>query len=158
MAKTTKTTKSTTAKESAPKKAAPAKDATSEKKATPAKKAEPVANVAPEKKAAPAKKAATTKKAAAPKKAAAKSEPASKLEKACKDAVAKFQKMEGDQYKDILEKLEWCIGSYNYDKNPEGLVQYGKQASDLLKEARKENPKKISQKLIDDLDKALAGL
>lgn len=155
MAKTTKTTKSTTAKESAPKKAAPAKDATSEKKATPAKKAEPVASAAPEKKAAPAKKEATAKKAA-PKKAAAKSEPASKLEKACKDAVAKFQKMEGDQYKDILEKLEWCIGSYNYDKNPEGLVQYGKQASDLLKEARKENPKKISQKLVEDLDKALA--
>ncbi|WPP52332.1 hypothetical protein [Catalinimonas niigatensis] len=157
MAKTTKTTKSTTAKESAPKKAAPAKDATSEKKATPAKKAEPVASAAPEKKAAPAKKEATAKKAA-PKKAAAKSEPASKLEKACKDAVAKFQKMEGDQYKDILEKLEWCIGSYNYDKNPEGLVQYGKQASDLLKKARKENPKKVSQKLVEDLDKALAGL
>lgn len=144
MAKTTKTTKSTTAKESAPKKAAPAKDATSEKKAAPAKKAEPSKNAAPAKKAAPKKTAAT-------------SEPASKLEKACKDAVAKFQKMEGDKYKDILEKLEWCIGSYNYDKNPEGLVQYGKQASELLKEARKEKPKQVPQKLVDDLDKALAA-
>lgn len=156
MAKTTKTTKSTTAKESAPKKATPAKEATSEKKAAPVKQAEPLKNAPTAKKAEPSKSAAPAKKAA-PKKAAAKSEPASKLEKACKDAVAKFQKMEGDQYKDILEKLEWCIGSYNYDRNPEGLVQYGKQASDLLKEARKKDPKKVSQKLVEDLDKALAA-
>ncbi len=154
MAKTTKTTKSTTAKESS------AKDANTEKKAAPVKSAASAKKAEPAKKAAPAKtstpKGATSK--AAPKKVATKSEPALKLEKACKDAVAKLQKMEGNQYKDILEKLEWCIGSYNYDKNPEGLVQYGKEASGILKEARQKAPSKVSQKLIEDLDKAIAGL
>lgn len=134
MAKTTKTTNSTTAKkETAPKKPAAAK-----------------APAAATKKAAPAKKAA-------PKKAAPSVDPALKLEKVCKDAAAKFQKLDGEKYKEIKEKLEWCIGSYNYDKNPEGLVQYGSQAADLLKEVRKESPKKVSKKLVDDLDKALAG-
>jgi hypothetical protein len=140
MAKTTKTTNSTTAK----KESAPKKGPVSAKSTDAPKKAAPV------KKAAPAKKAA-------PKKATAKSDPALKLEKACKDAAAKFQSLDGEKYKEIQEKLEWCIGSYNYDKNPEGLVQYGSQASNLLKEARKENPKKVSKKLVDDLDKALAG-
>lgn len=133
MAKTTKTTSATTAKkEAAPKKGPVAKNASTTAK-----------------KAAPTKKAAT-------KKSAASADPAVKLEKACKDAVAKFQKMDGGQYKEIQEKLEWCIGSYNYDKNPEGLVEYGNKAANILKEVRKDSPRKVSKKLVDDLDNALA--
>jgi hypothetical protein len=138
MAKSTKTTKSTTAQETAPKKGAAPKTAPAAK-----------ADAAP-KKAAPAKKAAT-------KKTTAKVDPASKLEKACKDAAAKLQTMEDGKYQEIREKLEWCIGSYNYDKNPEGLLEYGRKASDALKSAREESPKKVSKKLVDDLDKALAS-
>ena len=109
-------------------------------------------------KAAPKAKAAGTTKKAAPKKAGASSsaDPAAELAKQCQQVAAKFDKMEGDKYAEIKEKLEWCLGSYNYDKNPAGLADYGKQAVEKLKEARQEKPRQISQKLIDDLEKALA--
>jgi len=131
MAKTSKTTKSAEAKKAAPKKGATTNTASTPKKAAPAKKA-------------PAKKTTT------------KADPATQLEKACKDVVAKLQKMENGQHQELREKLEWCIGSYNYDKNPEGMVEYGKKASGALKEIREESPRKVSKKLVDDLDKALA--
>jgi len=131
MAKTSKTTKSTEAKKAAPKKAASARAAS-----------------AVPKKTAPAKKAPTKK--------ATKADPAEQLEKVCKDVVAKFQKMENGEHQELREKLEWCIGSYSYDKNPQGLVDYGHQASSVLKGIREESPRKVSKKLVDDLDKALA--
>jgi len=132
MAKSSKTAKSTEANESAPKKAENAKPASSPKKTPPMKKG-------------PTKKTADQ------------ADPATKLEKACKDAVAKLQTMENGKYQEIREKLEWCIGSYNYDKNPEGLIEYGKKASDAFKELREENPRKVSKKLVEDLDKALGS-
>lgn len=131
MAKTSKTTKSAEAKKASPKKGAAASVSSTPKKAAPAKKA-------------PTKK--TT----------AKVDPGTQLEKVCKDAVAKLQKMDDGKYQEVREKLEWCIGSYNYDKNPVGIVEYGRKAADALKEAREENPRKVSKKLVTDLDKALA--
>ena len=132
MAKTSKTTKSAEAKKTEPKKGASAKAASGVTK-----------------KAAPAKKAPT-------KKSTAKADPAEQLEKVCKDVVAKLQKLENGMYQDVRQNLEWCIGSYSYDKNPEGLVKYGREASEKLKEVRAESPRKVSKKLVDDLDKALA--
>ncbi|MGB3778663.1 MAG: hypothetical protein WA960_09925 [Tunicatimonas sp.] len=116
-----------------------------------------------------AKKTSTTKTAAkkapakassAPKKAATKkstADPAAELAKQCQQAATKLEKMEDDKYAEIQGKLEWCIGSYNYDKNPAGLAEYGKQALDHLKQAREEKPRKISQKVIDDLEKAVSN-
>ena len=132
MAKTSKTTSSTEAKKTPPKKGPVAKSNAATKKATPAKKA-PV------------------------KKATAKVDPATQLENACKNAVAKFQKIDEGKYQELREKLEWCIGSYNYDKNPEGMVEYGRKASDTFKEIRKDSPRKVAKKLVDDLDKALSN-
>ena len=110
----------TTAKSKTEKAAkAPAAKKTEAKAATPAKK-KPAAK-------APAKKAA-------PKKATA--DPGAALVKQCQQVIAKFDKMDGDQYKETKGKLEWCLGSYNYDKNPDGLVKYGKDAVAQLKEAR----------------------
>lgn len=131
MAKTSKTTKPADAQKASPKKGTAAKVSSTPKKSAPAKKA-------------PTKKTA------------AKVDPGTQLEKACKDAVAKLQKMDDGKYQEVREKLEWCIGSYNYDKNPEGIVEYGRRAADVLKEAREENPRKVSKKLVTDLDNALA--
>lgn len=131
MAKTSKTTNSAEAKKASPKKGAAASVSSTPKKAAPAKKA-------------PTKKMT------------AKVDPGTQLEKVCKDAVAKLQKMDDGKYQEVREKLEWCIGSYNYDKNPVGIVEYGRKAADALKEAREENPRKVSKKLVTDLDKALA--
>ena len=112
------------------------------------------------KKKAPAKKTAakaTDAKKSAPKKTATRTtDPAANLAKQCQTVIAKFDKMDNGKYTEIKEKLEWCLGSYNYDKNPQGLVDYGKQAVDKLKEARSEKPRSVSQKVIDDLEKALA--
>ena len=135
MAKTS--TKSSTAKEKAPKKAVTKSDTAKKESAS--------------------KKTATAK--AAPKKAATKkssADPAAELAKQCQQAATKLESMEDGKYTEIKEKLEWCVGSYNYDKNPAGLAEYGKQALDHLKQAREEKPRKISQKLVDDLEKALS--
>lgn len=157
----------TPAKPKSPKAAKPA--AAKEKKTTSAKtetvKKEPAAKKTPAPKKAAAAKAADTTAKTTPKKAAPKkttssrtTDPGAELAKQCQQVADKFEKMEGDQYNEIKEKLEWCLGSYNYDKNPAGLVDYGRQAVDKLKEARQEKPRQISQKLIDDLEKALAKL
>ena len=117
-----------------------------------AAKAEPA-----KKKAAPKAAAKAPAKKAAPKKTTSRTtDPAANLAKQCQTVAAKFDKMDNGKYNEIKEKLEWCLGSYNYDKNPAGLVDYGKQAVDKLKEARQEKPRQVSQKLIDDLEKALA--
>jgi hypothetical protein len=100
-----------------------------------------------------------TKKPAAKKTGGRKSsaDPGEQLVKAAQEAAAKFQKMgDNGEFTEIREKLEWCIGSYSYDKNPEGLIDYGKKASAILKEEREKSPRKVGKKLIDDLDKALA--
>ena len=150
MAKTTAKPKSDKAAKPA---AAAPKKTTSPKKATPAKETAA-------KKAATKPKVASTTKKAAPKKAAAPraTDPAATLAKQCQQVAAKFDKLEDGKYTEIKEKLEWCLGSYNYDKNPAGLADYGKQAVEKLKEARQEKPRQISQKLIDDLEKALAKI
>jgi hypothetical protein len=131
MAKSTKTTKSVEAKQTAPKKGPASKVSSTTKKS------------------APVKRAAT-------KKSSAKVDPGTQLEKVCKEAVAKLQKMENVKYQEVRENLEWCIGSYNYDRNPSGIIEFGRKAVDIFKEARDENPRKVSKKLVADLDKALA--
>lgn len=111
-----------------------------------------------------AKKESASKKDAekvskAPKKAATKksaTDPAAELAKQCQQAATKLEQMEDGKYTEIRENLAWCLGSYNHDKNPAGLAEYGKQALDQLKQAREEKPRKISQKLIDDLEKAVS--
>jgi hypothetical protein len=135
MAKTS--TKSSTAKEKAPKKAAAKSDAAKKESASKATATGKAAS----------KKAATKKSSA---------DPAAELAKQCQQAATKLESMEDGKYAEIKEKLEWCVGSYNYDKNPAGLAEYGKQALDQLKQAREEKPRKISQKLIDDLEKAVS--
>lgn len=121
------------------------------------------------KKESTSKAAATTGKAAskketgkaggASKKDATKkstADPAAELAKQCQQVATKFEDMEDSKYAEIKGKLEWCVGSYNYDKNPAGLAEAGKQALDHLKQAREEKPRKVSQKAIDDLEKALS--
>ena len=82
---------------------------------------------------------------------------ANSLEKACKDALAKLEALGDEKQKDLREKLAWCLGSYRHDKNPTGLVEHGKLALKQLQKIKKEKPRQVSQKLVDDLEKALAN-
>jgi hypothetical protein len=78
-----------------------------------------------------------------------------KLEKACKDALDQFEKIGDEKYYDIRSKLEFVLGSYGFDGNPEGLIEFARKSSQLLKKFKEKNPRKVSQKLIDSIDKAI---
>lgn len=78
-----------------------------------------------------------------------------KIEKACEAAFEKFQKIGLDKYSDIQSKLEYVLGSYRYDGNPVGLYEIGDLALKALKKYKKEKPRQVSKKLIEDLEKAL---
>ncbi len=78
-----------------------------------------------------------------------------KIEKSCQAALEKFQKIGIEKYDDIQSKLEFVLGSYHYDHNPVGLYEYGEKALKLLKAYKKEKPKAVSDKLINDLENAV---
>ncbi|GJM61742.1 MULTISPECIES: hypothetical protein [Persicobacter] len=79
------------------------------------------------------------------------------LEKACSNALTKLEKLDLEPHAELREKLAWVIGSYNYDKNPEGLVEFGEKTLKALLAYKKEKPRQVAKKLIDDLEKALAA-
>ena len=80
-----------------------------------------------------------------------------KLVKSCNEVVAVFEKLKMENYKDLSAKLEWCIGSYKFDKNPSGLIETGAMALYALKEFKTKNPRKVSKKVIENLEKVISG-
>ena len=80
-----------------------------------------------------------------------------KFRSACEAATQVFEKINKDEYKELQSKLEYCIGSYDYDKNPSGLYEYGKIALEELKAFKASNPRKVNKKVIEDLESNLAS-
>jgi hypothetical protein len=80
-----------------------------------------------------------------------------KLKKSCEDAIVAFQKLNDKKYSEIQSKLEWCIGSYGFDRNPSGLHEYGMKSLDVLKKLKAKQPRKVNKKVIDGLEKALVS-
>ncbi|BDD08657.1 hypothetical protein FUAX_10890 [Fulvitalea axinellae] len=81
------------------------------------------------------------------------------IDSVCEAALDKFKKMNKRKgtHGEIIEKLEFCIGSYRYDKNPQGLVEFGHKASEILKGEKARHDKSVAQGLIDDLDSAISA-
>jgi len=79
-----------------------------------------------------------------------------RLRDACELAVQTFQKFKQPEFDEIISKLEFCIGSYNFDQNPAGLVEYGFKAMEILKEIRKKKPRKVTPEIINSLEESLA--
>ncbi|MBM3437326.1 MAG: hypothetical protein FJY07_14065 [Bacteroidetes bacterium] len=77
------------------------------------------------------------------------------LKKSCQDALLALQKLNKEEYKDILSKLEWCLGSYEHDHNPSGLFEYGIKSLDVLKNAKAKQPKQVTKKVIENLEKSI---
>ncbi len=77
-----------------------------------------------------------------------------KIEQACVDAKDKLTKLNIEEQ--LVGELEWCLGSYANDGNPSGLVLKGKEALTALENFKKDNPRKVAKKFIDDLEKAFA--
>jgi hypothetical protein len=80
-----------------------------------------------------------------------------KLRNACAAAVQAFGKLKKDEFSELQSKLEFCIGSYDYDKNPVGLIEYGKKALEELKAYKSANPRRVNKKIINDLEKSLSN-
>ena len=80
---------------------------------------------------------------------------ADKFRNACNDAVQVFTKLKVEAHNDIKSKLEYCIGSYDHDKNPVGLYEYGSVALNELKSFKSQNPRKVNKKIIENLEKYL---
>ncbi len=78
-----------------------------------------------------------------------------KIEKACINALEKIRQIGRDDFNEVQSKLEYVIGSYQYDHNPVGLYEVGAMALNKLKGAKTEKPKLITKKLLDELEKAL---
>lgn len=79
-----------------------------------------------------------------------------KVRNACVAAVQAFDKINREEYADLKSKLEYCIGSYDYDKNPSGLIEYGHMALEVLKNFKAQNPRKVNKKIIENLEKSLS--
>ena len=81
--------------------------------------------------------------------------PAQKIRNACFKAFETFQKINDPAYTEIQSKLGYVIGSYDFDKNPIGLYEFGEIALPVLKKIKEENTKRVTKQIITDLEKAL---
>ncbi|MCB0497016.1 MAG: hypothetical protein KDC79_12830 [Cyclobacteriaceae bacterium] len=76
-----------------------------------------------------------------------------KILKACTEAKNKLAVLGIEPQ--LISEIDWCLGSYSHDQNPDGLYQKGADALNVLKNYKKENPRKVSKKLLEDLEKAV---
>ncbi len=79
-----------------------------------------------------------------------------KLRNACEATSQAILKLKEDKFAELKEKLDFCIGSYDFDKNPKGLYEFGEQALNDLITYKKKNPRKVNKKILTSLKKALA--
>ena len=79
-----------------------------------------------------------------------------KLRNECQSALDTLKKLNIAKTNELQARLEWCIGSYDFDKNPSGLAEFGSQALKELKKIKDKEPKKVTKKLIVGLEGAIA--
>ena len=77
------------------------------------------------------------------------------LRNECQATLETLQKLNQPETSELQSKLAWCIGSYDYDKNPSGLSEFGSQALKSLNKIKARNPRKVAKKVIDGLDAAI---
>ncbi len=76
-----------------------------------------------------------------------------KIEKACVEAKEKLESLGIEEQ--IQSELDYVLGSYSFDKNPVGLYEIGGKALKALEAYKADNPRKVSKKLITDIENAL---
>jgi len=80
-----------------------------------------------------------------------------KIRNACAAAVQVFEKLNREEFTELKSNLEFCIGSFNFDKNPSGLIEFSKKAAKELKAFKVQHPRKVNKKIIADLEKHLSN-
>ena len=79
---------------------------------------------------------------------------AEKVEKTITETIQKLEKLKLNDT--LVAELSYCWVSFKSDNNPVGVIEKGRKAVEVLKEARDKNSKSVSKKLIEDLEKALS--
>ena len=79
---------------------------------------------------------------------------AEKVEKTIIETIQKLDKLKSNET--LVSELSYCWVSFKSDNNPIGVIEKGRKAVEVLKEAREKNSKAVSKKLIEDLEKALS--
>lgn len=105
------------------------------------------------KKGLKSKSTASVAKKTAPKISKAKVSAEELIEKACTDALQKLQSLKLDQQ--FQSEIEWCLGSYRYDRNPHGLYQMAERALSVFKTEAAKKTKGITATFIKSIEKAL---
>ena len=77
------------------------------------------------------------------------------IDKACKTALVKLKELNIDDR--LQSEIQWCLGSYEGDKNPLGLFQMAKRAHAIFVVELASKTKGITAKLVSDLEKAIGG-
>jgi hypothetical protein len=75
------------------------------------------------------------------------------IDKACKTALAKLKELNIDDH--LQAEIEWCLGSYESDKNPSGLYHMAKRALAIFVVELASKTKGVTAKLVSDLEKAI---
>lgn len=78
-----------------------------------------------------------------------------KLRDVCLEALTCLNKPGNAKYDELKSKLEYVIGSYNYDKNPIGLFEIGHLALNALEEISADKPRKVKKALLKNLNECL---
>lgn len=78
-----------------------------------------------------------------------------KMEKALVEAKDKMAQLNIEER--LVSEIEWCLGSYAHDGNPQGLFEKGEEAHKALIAYKNANgnSRKISKKLLDELEKGV---
>lgn len=104
-------------------------------------------------KAAAKKAVKSTPKKAAKAPAKAKKTAQVSIDKVIAQVLNKLESMNVERQ--LQSEIKWCIGSYEFDRNPKGLYETGAKALQFFTEAKANKVKGIPAKLVNDLEKAL---
>ena len=99
-------------------------------------------------------KVAKPKKSAPVKRKTTKADGPLMIVKASEEALKKLRTLQIEQ--GLQNDIQWCLGSYAYDKNPVGLFEMGARALKVFKDLKSINPKSVPATLVKNLEKALA--
>ncbi len=75
------------------------------------------------------------------------------IDKVIPQVLSKLESLNAEHQ--LQSEIKWCIGSYEFDRNPKGLYETGTKALQFFTEAKAKKVKGIPAKLLSDLDKAL---
>jgi hypothetical protein len=85
----------------------------------------------------------------------AKKESGVAIDKVCELALKKLRELNIDQ--GLQSEIEWCLGSYQNDKNPSGLYLMAKRALAVFSVELASKSKGVTAKLVADLEKAIGN-